>query len=462
MSIAIVSTIEPDGTLRYECGAHDITIRVGLHRKNGHKTYPVQLLHQGTPLLGTDTNLRDLGAIERLRTHADALHKDPDWHAIFMAVVEKLPETAQAPWTPVGQPLSAYTITRREYLWYPWLLKGEPCSLEGDPNVGKTAVLLLLLAHLTTGTPFPTLFPERPEAAFEPAMVVLFTNEDSPGKTLHPRLVLNGGNADRVIFMEGKKDPETKQVLPMSLQDLDVLEQILVAHHPAMVCFDPMQSYLGDGVDMNSAGDTRPLLDAVAALCATHGTTPFFIRHNGKAQRAKAIHSALGSIDISAHMRSILTLHKDADARERRILAHTKQPGVLAPSMQLKFTGATFDLVTDAGLETIEEVRVEWDGTSDLTSDDLNARETVYGNNTEDANSALDDARAFLREILRAGPVLVKEIHAKAKEAGVTGATLRRAKDKEKIRAKRQELPDVAHAECPWAWHLPGDEGMSI
>ena len=300
--------------------------------------------------------------------------------------------------------LSAYTITRREYLWYPWLLKGEPCSLEGDPNVGKTSVLIKLLTYLTTGQAFPTLFPERPEADFEPATVVLFTNEDSPSKTLHPRLVLNGGDPDRVIFMEGKKDPDTGHILPMTLQDLAMLEQILVAHTPAMLAFDPMQSFLGPGVDMNAAGDTRPLLDAVASLCAAHSCTPLYIRHNGKTQRAKAIHASLGSIDISAHMRSILTLYKDPDERQRRILAHTKQAGPPAPSMNIKLTGAEFEVETDEGTETIEEVRIDWDGKNDLTSEDLNMRESMHGNDTEEANSALDQAREFLREVLKDGP----------------------------------------------------------
>ena len=39
MSIAIVSTIEPDGTLRYDCG-QDIAIRVALHQRNGQQDVP--------------------------------------------------------------------------------------------------------------------------------------------------------------------------------------------------------------------------------------------------------------------------------------------------------------------------------------------------------------------------------------------------------------------------------------
>ena len=216
-----------------------------------------------------------------------------------------------------------------------------------------------------------------------------------------------------------------------------MLEQMLVAHTPAMLCFDPIQSYFGPHVDMNQASDTRPVLDAVASLCAAHGCTPLYVRHNGKTQRSKAIHASLGSIDITGHMRSVLTLYQDADIRQRRILAHTKQPGRPAPSMQVKLTGAEFDVETDDGTETIEEVRIDWDGKSDLTSEDLNMRESLHGNDTEEANSALDQAREFVREMLKDGPVLVDEIRAQAKKAGVSEKTLRRAKDKEHFKARR-------------------------
>ena len=52
--------------------------------------------------------------------------------------------------------------------------------------------------------------------------------------------------------------------------------------------------------------------------------------------------------------------------------------------MNITLTGAEFDIETDEGTETIEEVRVNWDGKSDLTSEDLNMRESVHGNDTQE------------------------------------------------------------------------------
>ena len=52
--------------------------------------------------------------------------------------------------------------------------------------------------------------------------------------------------------------------------------------------------------------------------------------------------------------------------------------------------------------------------------------------------------------------MLVQEITAQAGQAGITRATLRRAKDKEGIRAVRQPVNGTPYTKSPWAWqHKP-------
>jgi hypothetical protein len=213
---------------------------------------------------------------------------------------------------------------------------------------------------------------------------------------------------------------------------------------------------------MNHANDTRPILDAVRNLCNAYDCTPLYIRHNGKTQRAKAMHAALGSIDISANMRSVLALYKDPDDTQRRILAHTKSNGRTAPSMQFRLVGATLDVpVEDNAFVTVEDVRVDWDGLSDLTDADLNARETIHGNDTQEAESALDQAREFLREVLADGPLRVDDLLEAAKHAGIKRRTLDRAKDKEGIKARRITIPDAPSNKWPWEWYTPTGRGGS-
>lgn len=79
MSISLIRIIEPDGTLRYDCG-QDIAVRVALHRRNGTKKCPIEVLHEQTVLLATDSNLRELRDIESLLKHATSLKSGIPWH----------------------------------------------------------------------------------------------------------------------------------------------------------------------------------------------------------------------------------------------------------------------------------------------------------------------------------------------------------------------------------------------
>ena len=265
---------------------------------------------------------------------------------------------------------------------------------------------------------------------------------------------MNGGDAKLVHIVEGKRSPETGEILPFTLADLSLLADVLTTYAPALMVFDPLQSYFGMA-DMNQASETRPTLDAVRAVCKAHSCTPLYVRHNGKTQRNKAIHASLGSIDITAHMRSVLALFKDPDDATLRILAQAKTNGRLAPSMKLKLVGATCDVPIGAGMELLEDVRVDWDGLSDLTAEDLNAREQTHGGDTDEANSALGQARDFVREVLGDGPMLVDEIRAHAKKAGVSEKTLRRAKDKEDYKARRKPQEGLPAHKWPWEWYDP-------
>ena len=457
-----IQIVEPDGKLLYTCDTvKHIGVRVALHERNGTKRCPVEVLHEGKAVISTDADLRQLRDVEGLFKHTTTLLKDipalkdVPWLAIFTAVAKMLPKEAPKPWTPVSRPLGDFPIERRDYWWYPWISKGGALSIEGDPNAGKTALLIKILAHFTSGEPFPTLFPDHPQEAFPPQKVLLFTYEDDPATTLHPRLVLNGGNATLVEYVEGKRDPETQDVIPLTLQDLPQLETLLKQHHPALMCFDPLQSFLGPGVNMNDAGETRPILDAINILCKRYGCTPCYIRHNGKTQRAKAIHNALGSIDITGAMRSSLTLYKDPEDPQRRILAQSKHAGRASPSLHLKLVGVDFDVETDEGTMTIEEVRVDWDGLSDLTAEDLNAREFVHDADPHEEATALDQAREFLRDMLPDGPMLVEDLLVAAKQASIKRRTLDRAKNQEGVKARRVPADGAPSNKWPWAWHYP-------
>ena len=126
---------------------------------------------------------------------------------------------------------------------------------------------------------------------------------------------------------------------------------------------------------MNKANETRPVLDALVGLCKQYNCTTLFVRHIGKAQQDKTTSLGLGSIDITANFRSVLVLGYDPDDPKgpRRILAHAKSnTAAMGRSLAYKMLSTEQVFTTDTGDRiTYEAPRLEWDGASSLTAEDL-------------------------------------------------------------------------------------------
>jgi AAA domain len=444
-------TTADDGTLLYTWD-DTVVIEVALHASNKAGRYPVITRYRGAQINKATVDLLNLKDRADAEAHCRALDGQINWLQRFQHVAELLPTRVDtsASWELVTTTLSTVRPRRVEFYWRPFIPKGRPVSLEGDPGVGKSALIAKLMAHLTSGRAFPTLLEGTFERDFTPHHVCLMSAEDDVGDTVLPRMAVNGGDPSRVHILEGRRNGKG-EVEPITMQDLPMLHAALERWRPAVLIFDPVQSYFGRGVDMNHANDTRPVLDAVAGLCKPYDCSPLFVRHVGKALRSKALHAGLGSIDITASMRSVLFLAKDPENPSCRILAHSKSNNArLGPSMAYLLTTVTQEYVMDDGEEiTIEAPRVDWDGRSPLTADDLNAPiEQDHG----EEKTTLDEARDFLRDLLQDEPVLSKDVAKAAKEAGIAWTTVRRAKALEGVKVRKQE----GHGEtAPWEWYRP-------
>ncbi len=100
----------------------------------------------------------------------------------------------------------------------------------------------------------------------------------------------------------------------------------------------------------------------------------------------------------------------------------------------------SFHLEADEG----GAARVVWDGTSTHGANALLAQPA-----TEEDRHAIDEAKDFLLEALASGPVNVKQVQGEAARAGISEATLRRAKTTLGIVSEKQGMGG------PWVWTLP-------
>ncbi|MGE5633335.1 MAG: AAA family ATPase [Caulobacteraceae bacterium] len=170
-----------------------------------------------------------------------------------------------------------------QWLWYPYIPLGKIIIIEGNPGQGKTFTSLALAKHVSLGLPFP----EDENNNFEPANVLYLTCEDGLGDTLRPRLDAMGADTSKIIALEGKYDVNTPDVINMiSLQDLDILRQVMVETRPKLMVIDPIQGFLGPKVDMNKAEQIRPVLSNLNRLADEFRCAVVIIRHLAKGVNA--------------------------------------------------------------------------------------------------------------------------------------------------------------------------------
>ena len=353
---------------------------------------------------------------------------------------ESTTPAAPAPRQPIVRRLADVEPETVKWLWEPYIPKRKQTQMIGDPGTGKTWLALAIAANVTRGYPFPG--PDgRPGPAREPENVVYLTGEDGLADTLRPRLDAVGADVSRVYVLEGWRgvDPKTGEEVErgVTLADVDVIARVLAEYRPALLVVDPLQAYLGEGVDMHRANEVRPVLTALGKLADEHGCAVLTITHLRKSSSERAIYRGLGSIDFAAAARSILLVAEDPDdaTGRRRVMAHVKS------SLAEKGPSIAYELRDGA---------FYWAGVSTATPEALLA---PRGLDDQGERRAFDEAVEFLRELLANGPVPAKEVVKAYEQAGLSRSTVFRAKHALGIKVKKQG--------AFWVWLPPEGSGLT-
>lgn len=316
------------------------------------------------------------------------------------------------------------------WLWKPYIPKGKLTLLEGDPGQGKTWLALQLAAIVSNGWPWPGT-DGNPSGDGIPENVLYLTAEDGPADTLRPRLDAAGADPARVFLLTGKVDeneedgPRTSSVF---LSDTGVLRSAFTTVRPALVVVDPLQAYLGMGVDMHRANEVRPLLSDLANLAEEFNTAVLCIRHLGKGTQDRVIYRGLGSIDFTAAARSILLAGTDPKNQQKRAIIHIKSScAVSGPAIGYELGPFGF----------------QWTGLSDLDALDILRPERAESKE----ESKLDKAMGYLQEQLQDGRKGSQELIDEAESAhNIHRRTLFEAKKRIGVRAIKSGTK--------WYWYL--------
>jgi RecA-family ATPase len=142
------------------------------------------------------------------------------------------------------------------------LARGHLHLLDGDPDLGKSLVLLDLAARLTTGRPFAEGIDG---ARGGPATAVVVLNaEDGARDTVVPRLLAAGADLGRIAYFE-RRPGERGIRLP---SQIDLLGDIVRQKEASLVVLDPMLGFLDASVNIGSDPLVRQALGPLADLAA--------------------------------------------------------------------------------------------------------------------------------------------------------------------------------------------------
>lgn len=302
-----------------------------------------------------------------------------------------------------------------EWLWHPYIPIGKVTSIEGDPGLGKSWLLMAIAAAISKGGEGLL---GKPAAA--PATCLLISAEDGLADTIRPRLDGLGADVNSIYAFDKMPIADEKGVA--------LLEKHIGELRPALVVIDPLVAYMGGKIDMNKANQTRQIMAGLAQLAEKYRCAIVVLRHLSKGGQDKAIYRGIGSIDITAACRSVLLVAVDPNDGSRRMVAHIKS-NLAANGQAIGFA--------------IVDGEFQWHGYVDVTPEQMLAPDSVQN----ERRSALKEAEAFLCTVLEKGPRLMTEISELADQHGISHSTLRRAK-------RKLGIDSYKDGEA-WFWTLP-------
>ena len=237
----------------------------------------------------------------------------------------------------------------------------------------------------------------------------IYTLEDLESRLQSHRTTVDG--LKTTMDSQNARMKAIRRDIPLTLAD-ERIARAIRENNAKLVIIDPVQAFLGADVDMNRANEVRPIFRSLGDIAQATGCAIVLIGHLNKAVGTQSTYRGLGSIDITAAVRSLLFIGKLKDSPTTRVLIHEKSS--LAPPGQ----SLAFSLGDEKGFE--------WIGAYDITADEL-----LAGTDTAKTESKTAQAEMLILELLANGKKMPSaELEKAVNDRGISSRTMRTAKSR--------------------------------
>ena len=311
-----------------------------------------------------------------------------------------------------------------EWLVKEYIPKGQITLLAGDGGSGKTSVVCQIVASVSSGKACfmleDTIFTNIERQ--EPQTVLFFSAEDSMQHVLKKRLRLNGAVMENIKSI----DPSDDRFERLKFDD-PFLGELIKEHRPALVIFDPIQSFIPWKADLSKRNQVRQSLTNLIKYGEKYGCTFLIIVHTNKQSNVWGRKRIADTADLWDAARSVLIAGETGEDNIRYI-SHEK---------------CNYGLTGETVLFSIENGAVKFNGYSGKKDREyVNARFTIQRDIKREA------AKDFILSYLENGAVKVKELDAAAKATGYSDTGIRRAK----AELKSEGLIKIFHTKSRGPW----------
>jgi putative DNA primase/helicase len=351
-----------------------------------------------------------------------------------------LPQEADRPVqqsTPATGRLITKTAGEYEPLPIDWLVDqsiplGAMVVIAGEPGLGKSQIAIRLAAAVTTGNGLPNGQP-----CSDTGSVIILANEDDAERTIRPRLEAAGADLNRVHIVEGvaREGGETD----LFQLDQDIAELRIKAAelgNVRMIIIDPPGAYLGSKVDSYKDTDVRRVLAPLAKLAQDTSALILMVVHLNKRTDGSPQQRVGGSTAWTAAPRAAFMALVHPATKKRYLLPVKNNLG----NDKTGFEYQILEKLLQYKTTTIKTSYVDWLGSSAFSAAELlNPPRSAK-------TSVVDEAKNFLEDELGSGPKSVNDLKASAKGAGLSWASIQRA--------KKELVIDSIKLADQWQWTL--------